>query len=481
MKTQNRDILPFKDKVIWASCDGMGTLLAYNVFSSFLTYYFTDVCGLAITLVGNLILISRVADTFTDFMIGVAIDRVNFKSGKYRGWLKIGIIPMAVNLPLIFFPLEGASMTTKIVWQIIFYATYGCIWNTIVFTPSHAQLMNMTSNAEERSSAIGIREVFYNIGVFLIASTFLPMVKLFGHGNESWGFFFASIVVGLIVFVSIGANILMQKKYELNPDGSSRGSIAPMAKAEKGSLLHELVMVVKNRPAVVLLVTILLTNILMVIKGSLLVYSFKYYFGMEDFYAVAMGAFTITAIVGALLIKYFVRWFKDSNRAFIIVMIINIVINVVFFLICRGIGSEAAGKSMKFGALFFIFSLSGVFQGAMFGFPSLLLPSVIEYGHWLTGKLQTGLIYSISALGISLGGAVGGKVTAIILNWSNFVPNAIQTVDAKNGIFFGTFMIPVIIVVGQVVLQLFFGLSDEKRMHCLAEIEAPEHLAKEVH
>ena len=42
-KTNKKGLIPFRDKAIWASCDGMGTLLAWNIFAAYLTYYFTDV------------------------------------------------------------------------------------------------------------------------------------------------------------------------------------------------------------------------------------------------------------------------------------------------------------------------------------------------------------------------------------------------------------------------------------------------------
>ena len=57
----------------------------------------------------------------------------------------------------------------------------------MAYVPSSAQLVNMTQNVEERASIIGIKEVFYNIGVVLVSSLFLPMVALFGNGSESRG------------------------------------------------------------------------------------------------------------------------------------------------------------------------------------------------------------------------------------------------------------------------------------------------------
>lgn len=473
--TTSKGKLPFLDKLAWASCDGMGTLLAWNIFASYLTYYFTDICGIAVGLAGNIILLARSADTVTDFLIGIAIDRTHWKAGKYRGWLKIGMIPMTLGLPLIFAPLQSFSMTARLIWIIVIFGTYGCIWNTIVCAPTHAQLVNMTTSVEERSSAIGIREVFFNIGMFLVTAAFLPMVKAFGGDNENVGFFCAAIVFALIGFVSMFTNYKVQKKYELNPDGSSKIiENEPTAEdaQEKRSLLSELGLVLKNRPAVIILISVLVANTLMTIKSALMVYSFKYYFDMENFYAVAMGAFTVASIVGALLIKYFVRLFKDSSRAFIGVLIASIAFNVAFYVICRMMGPEAAAKSMHFGVLFFIFVISAVFQGAHYGFANLMVPSVIEYGFWLTGRLQTGLIYGIYALDISLGAAIGGKLTTTVLDLVKYVPNVVQTPEAQIGILFGTIMVPVLMSAVQLVLQFFFGLSDEKYQQCVEEIEA---------
>ena len=37
-KTAKKGAIPFVDKLAWSSCDGMGTLLAWNIFASYLTY-----------------------------------------------------------------------------------------------------------------------------------------------------------------------------------------------------------------------------------------------------------------------------------------------------------------------------------------------------------------------------------------------------------------------------------------------------------
>ena len=152
-------------------------------------------------------------------------------------------------------------------------------------------------------------------------------------------------------------------------------------------------------------------------------------------------------------------------------MALSIVFNVAFFIICRAMGPEAAAKSLYFGPLFFVFIISAVFQGAHYGFANLMVPSVIDYGAWKNGKFQTGLIYGIYALDVSLGAAVGGKLNLSFLDAVNYVPNVAQTPEVQNGILFVTIMVPVIMTAAQLVLQFFFGLNDKKYQQCIDELE----------
>ena len=52
------------------------------------------------------------------------------------------------------------------------------------------------------------------------------------------------------------------------------------------------------------------------------------------------------------------------------------------------------------------------------------------------------------------------------------MPNVIQNLATKNGILFGTFIIPTIMAATQLILQLFFGLDDKKYQRCVEENEA---------
>lgn len=454
--------LPLKDKLVYSSCIGLGVNMAPIVFSYYLTYFYTDVFGIAAGVASFVMLGSRVFDTVTDFIMGVTIDKVTLRSGKYRGWLKIACLPMFIGLTLIFAPFAHMSDGFKIFWAILTYGTYGAIWNTMAYGPANAELVNMTVNVEERAKIIGFREVFYNVGVIIVSALFIPMVKIFGGGNESRGFFLASAAVGLLALISQLANLKIQRKYELNKDGSPIEIGTTENNKEHGySLREELKYLAMNKPAIIVLSGVFAMNILMTIKGSLMIYTFKYYFMDGGFYPVAMGFFTVAAIAGALLIQKLIKWFKGSNNAFKAVLTLNIAVNLIYFILCKIMGRDNAGISMHFGIIFIIFVICGLLQGAHYGFPNLLLPSTIDYGYKKHGKLQIGLINGVNSLCISMASAVGGFITAQILSFIGYVPNAVQSEYVLNGILISAVLIPVVLMVFQLIMHMFYKLKDD--------------------
>lgn len=454
--------LPMVDKLVYSSCMGIGNLIASVLFGYYLTYFYTDVAGLSAKIAGLVLLCSRCFDAFTDFVMGVTIDRVTLKQGKYRGWLRIAVLPMFIGLPLVFLCLPNVSTPVKVVFAILTYGPYGSIYNTMAYVPSSAMLVNMTTNVDERASMIGMKEVFYNIGVVLVTSLFLPMVALFGGESESRGFFFAALAIACVAAILQIANLQVQKKYELNEDGSSKVLAKTSQDAKAGSLLTEFRYLLKNKPALIVVTGILLMNILVAAKGGLMIYTFKYYFLDEAFYSVAMGAFTAASILGAVLIKWIIRLFRDSNRAFLAVSAANVAANLAFFLMCKMMGTVGAADSIHYGTLFGLFLLCGLLQGIYFGLPNLLITNTIDYGIAATGKNQTGLIYGCNALSISLGSALGGFLVSMVLEIIHYVPNVAQSAETLNGMLIGTIIFPVVLMGIHLVLHLFYKLKDDQ-------------------
>ena len=408
--------IPFYDKFVYALSSGFSSNLAVYIFSYYLTFFLVDIRGLPARLAGFIVLGSRDFDTVTDILIGMLIDRTHIKSGKYRGWIKLGMIPMLVGLPLIFADLGQLSMTVKIIWTVITYGLYGSVFTTILYTPTNAQLVNMTRDVEKRSSMVGLREIFNNVAVMLVSAGFLPLVQLLGGGDEDRGFFLTTAVLAVLAFVFQLWNLMMQRKYELNPVGSPK--FDPVERPnERVSLLQQIQRILQNRPAVITIAGMLLMNILMATKSGLMIYYFKYCFDSESFFSLAMVFFTVASVVGAMLIERFVHLFRDSNRAFLWIMAISMGLNALYFLLILGMGMGTASRSIHFGLLFFVLIFSGLFQGAHYGFPTLLLSNAVDYGEWKTKRSDIGVTFGLNSLAMSLGSAIGGTLAGFFVAW----------------------------------------------------------------
>lgn len=343
------------------------------------------------------------------------------------------------------------------------------MFTTILYTPTNAQLVNMTRDVEERSSMVGLREIFNNVAVMLVSAGFLPLVQLLGGGDEDRGFFLTTAVLAVLAFVFQLWNLMMQRKYELNPDGSPK--FTPVEKREERvSLLQQIKRILQNRPAVITIAGMLLMNILMATKSGLMIYYFKYCFDSESFFSLAMVFFTVASVVGAMLIERFVHLFRDSNRAFLWIMAISMGLNVLYFLLILGMGVGTASRSIHFGLLFFVLILSGLFQGAHYGFPTLLLSNAVDYGEWKTKRSDIGVTFGLNSLAMSLGSAIGGTLVGFLLDAIHYVPNVSQTPSVQNGMLVGAILVPVALTAVQFVLHLFFGLTDAQHARCVREL-----------
>ena len=173
-----------------------------------------------------------------------------------------------------------------------------------------------------------------------------------------------------------------------------------------------------------------------------------------------------------MLIQFLVKLFKDSKRALIGVMAISIVLNLVYYIMVRTMGFEAAAQSIHYRGLFFIFIASGLVQGAHYGLPIILVSNAIDYGEWKNGRSDIGIVFGFNSLAMSLGSALGGALVGFILNLIGYVPEAVQTIGVLNGIMTGAFLVPVIMTAIQLILHLFYGLTDKKHSECMKEMQS---------
>ena len=79
-----------------------GSNMVWQMVTTFLLFYYTDVAGLAAAAIGILFLINRVWDILWGLFIGWRADQTRSRFGAYRPYLLYGSVPFAVMLVVAF-------------------------------------------------------------------------------------------------------------------------------------------------------------------------------------------------------------------------------------------------------------------------------------------------------------------------------------------------------------------------------------------
>lgn len=466
--------VPWYDKIIHSMYGAYSFQVSWAIFGYYLVYFYTDVVGLSATIAGTIMLAARFADCFTDLWVGYMLDNVCYRWGRYRSWAIFGIAPLFLLFVGVFTALPTESTGLKIAWAAICYGCFGSIGATFSFMPQIAQFCNMTRNLRERETIAVVKSVCTNLAQVVAASAFLPLVKLFGGNgrNEAQGYFWAACVIGLSVMLFQILNAAMTRKYELNRDGSCREHLRQV---EHENVLAQLKSFGSNRPAIILQIGEVLKQIMQAIKNGMIIYVFTYYLGLEDFYSAAMFVFTIALMLGVFLMKPLIWLLKDTGKAYQVCMLANAGFSILLFILCRAGGPAAAADSMRYGLLFIVFIMNGVFSGTYYSFANVMIPATVDYGEWKNGNGQAGIISAINGFCITIGAALGAQIMGILLDGSGYRANQVQSESTMHWLLILAFIIPAAVTLIHFIVQMFYGLNDKKLDACMAEVRARRH------
>jgi Na+/melibiose symporter-like transporter len=157
--------LPFGLKLAYGtgqiSNGTMKTALGY-----FLLFYYNQVLGLSASLAGMAVGISFIIDAFTDPLMGSLSDHWRSRLGRRHPFMYASILPVAICFYFLFNPLVSTE-TGLFVWLMIFAnATRTAV--SIFNIPHMALGAEITDDFDDRSSIVGFRVFFENLGFFIV-------------------------------------------------------------------------------------------------------------------------------------------------------------------------------------------------------------------------------------------------------------------------------------------------------------------------
>jgi sugar (glycoside-pentoside-hexuronide) transporter len=262
-----REKLSFAEKSSYA----LGDLGANFVFQAMVVLqldFYTHTFGLTAAQAGTLFLAVGLGVACLNPIMGMLADRTVTRWGSFRPWLLWSAAPFGI-ICVLTFTTPSFSPTGKILYAWITYSLLRLIY-TVNNVPYASLNSVMTADPDERASIASYRQIAANFAGFIIATLAIPMVKLFGRGDEARGYQYTMALLSALG-VTFFIIAFFAAKERVQPDPR-----------QKTSFRLDLADLYKNRPWIVLSLVTLFYFTAVVIRGNVMLPYFRFVAGNVD-------------------------------------------------------------------------------------------------------------------------------------------------------------------------------------------------------
>lgn len=408
----------------------LGQNIFYGLIAINMQTFYSDV-GITAASIAVILFITKVWDAVNDPLLGVVIDKVRFKKGRFMPWLRIAL-PAVTLTSIVFFALpNGASPVAKMVWATLAYMAWDMSY-TICDVPIFVLPTSMTENVKERSQLLTMGRYFAMIGI-MGASVALPMLQ----ARIGW------FAVGL-TFSIVAAITMVPLLFK----GKERQIVRP----EKEISIKQMVRYITGNKYLLIFYLAMLISGLTNFAQYMTIYLARYNLGNQDLASlINMLSMIPMLIVGAFLPAITKR--IDKFSIYIVCQIIAAAFGVVLFFV---------GYS-NLTVFYVLYLLQAIFTSASYILLFTFTPDCLEYGTYHTGERAEGIAASIQTFFSKLVGSISGPIAMLILAGFGFISgeNAVQPAAVSNGIWLCFTLLPAVGITLALVLLHFYKLRDK--------------------
>ncbi len=371
----------------------------------YLPKFYTDVIGVSATAVGAILLGVRLFDAVTDPLEGFISDRVRTRFGRRRPFILGASFPLAVLIYLLFTP-PALTPSNGTWWFGLGISGLFLFW-TLITVPYEALGAEISSDYDERTLLLGMRDGFLLLGTLLAASSPMIIARLLDLPADAAGerakFSWIGMLYAPLVAAACLACVWIVRE---RPDAHRPASWSP---------LREFLTTCRNRPFMVLLLSYTISAFGSNLPATLILYYVEYVLRSEKADAFLLLYF----VTGIVFLPLWVALARKTGKkeAWLTSMAVNTGAFVgVFFL--------GPGDEVWYGLLVF---LSGIGLGGVLAIPSAMQADVIDYDESLTGERREGHYIGVWSVAKKLAAALGVGVALLLLGQSGYTPGVEQS------------------------------------------------------
>jgi len=424
--------------------------LIFQTILFFITYFYTDVFGIAPATLATMFLITRIWDAVNDPIMGAIADRTDTRWGKFRPYLLWVAIPFGL-VGVSVFTTPDLSVTGKIIYAYVTYILLDFVY-TAINVPYSALMGVMTSNAAVRTILSQFRFAAAFLGGLIIQYSVLKLVRILGKGNEPLGWQLTMVVLSMLAIIMFFITF-----------ATTRERVKP-PREQKTYLKEDLRDLFGNKPWLLIAGGTVFQLMYVTIRSGSIIYYFKYFvgdqqlmlfgntymFSCDNMTSTFLISGTLATIMGIVLTGWFSKVFGKRNCYVGFLGVTGIFTAVFYFF------NPVNIIPMFVMQLFvsFTFGPVSVLQWAMY-------TDTADYSEWKNHRRATALLMAASLFALKLGVALGGALLAGLLAFHGYNPGVEQTSGGLLGVKLVMSVYPAIPALIGAAIMVFYPLTNK--------------------
>ncbi len=452
----------FLNGILWSTKS-----LVFNIpntlIVTYMSFYATDVLGMAPALVATILLLTKVFDGFTDLISGFIVDNTHTRWGKGRPYDFCMVFIGLFTVLLFSAPRSGVVLQT--VYLFVMYSLVQAVFVTLLETADKVYLLRAFPDEKERNNTFSIAAIFGQVVNITIGIILPVMIASAGTDHGAWT---RTILMITVPVTMIGMlRFFFIKEVVVDEPATVKQHPGKKQKASGVGLKEGWRAISQNHYILILALSVFIVVISSGFLNTSGTYYFRYIVGdMSLMSVVGLGTYA-TLLMLVIFVPLSNKFGKSS------VMKAGLVITCLGCLLRWVGGTNIVTLTVGMGMLMF-----GIMPISLY-FP-LFLFDIMDYGEWKTGTRVEGLYAAFPTFANKVASGLSVSLAMFILGASGYDgAAAVQTVSALRTIGLCYNAIPTILVIVMTAVIILFYDIDKKMPQVKAELKERHGAARD--